>query len=145
MIDRKEQIAGLIDNLRAVYKGMVKFGPSFLNELNITYAQMIILGLVRENEGISVKNLAATLGITSSAATQQVNNLVKRGYLVREESDIDRRLVRIRLTGAMDKQVEILEARLVEQFAPLLDTMTGEELSQYCLLTGKIASHILQM
>ena len=144
MQDRKEQIAGLVDNLRAVYKGMVKFGPSFLNELNITYTQLIILGLVRENEGMSVKKLAGTMGTTSSAATQQINNLVKRGYLVREESNADRRLVRIRLSSEMDKQVEAIDARFVEQFSAFFVRISDEELAEYCRLTAKIANQVLQ-
>ena len=99
MLDRKEQIAGFIENFHAVYQAMFKVVPFFLNELNITYTQMIILDFVRENEGISLKKLADTMGITSSAATQQVNNLVKKGYLVREENSVDRRLLKIRLSG----------------------------------------------
>jgi len=144
MLDRKEQIAGLIDNFRAVYKAMVKIAPSFLNELNITYTQMIILGFVKENEGISLKELAGTIGITSSAATQQVNNLVKRGYLVREESNADRRFVKIRLSGEMDKQVEVFEARFLEQFFTFLNEITDEELALYCKLNSRIANQILQ-
>jgi DNA-binding MarR family transcriptional regulator len=144
MPDRKEQIANLVDNFRTINKGMVKFGPSFLNELDVTYSQMIILGLVKENEGISLKGLAATLGISSSAATQQVNTLVKRGYLVRQESDADRRLVKIRLSGEMDKRVENIKARFLEQISAFFDRMSDEELAQYSALTAKIASQVLQ-
>ena len=144
MLDRKEQIAGLIDNFRAVYKAMVKVAPSFLKELNITYSQMIILGFVKENEGISLKELAGTMGITSSAATQQVNNLVKRGYLVREESKTDRRFVKIRLSGEMDKQVGVFEAGFLEQFFTYFNGITDEELILYCELNSRIANQILQ-
>ncbi len=123
---------------------MIKVAPSFLNELNITYTQMIILSFVKENEGLSLKELAGTMGITSSAATQQVNNLVKKGYLVREESNADRRFVKIRLSGEMDKQVEVFEARFLEQFFKFFSELTDEELALYCKLNSKIANQILQ-
>ena len=142
--DRKVQIAGLVENFRALSKAMVKFGPSFLNELNITYTQMLILGLVKENEGISLKRLAGMMGTTSSAATQQVDNLVRRGYLLRQESDTDRRLVRVRLTGAMDRQVETMKTKFLEQLSPLFDRLTDRELAQYSALTSKIARQVLQ-
>jgi DNA-binding MarR family transcriptional regulator len=144
MLDRKEQIAGLIDNFRAVQKAMIKIAPSFLKELNITYTQIIILGLIKENEGLSLKELAGTMGITSSAATQQVNNLVKRGYLVREESNLDRRFVKIRLSGEMDKQVEVFKDRFLEQFFKFFSELTDEELTLYCKFNNKIADQILQ-
>jgi DNA-binding MarR family transcriptional regulator len=144
MTERKEQIAGLVENFRALSKAMGKFGPSFLNELNITYTQMLILGLVKENEGISLKNLAGMMGTTSSAATQQVDSLVRRGYLLRHESDTDRRLVMVRLTGEMDKQVEAMKTKFLEQLSPLFDRLTNEELAQYSALTAKIAGKVLQ-
>ncbi len=144
MLDRKEQITGLIDNFRAVYKAMAKVAPSFLNELNITYAQMIILSLVKEHEGLSLKELAGILGITSSAATQQVNNLVKRGALVREESNADRRFIKIRLSGEMDKQVEVFEAKFMDQFPQFFTELNDEELALYCKLNGRIVKQILQ-
>ena len=141
-MDREKQITDLIDNFRAVYKAMFKVAPSFLSELNITYTQMIILSLVKENEGLSLKELAGTLGITSSAATQQVNNLVKKGYLVREESNADRRLIKIRLSGEMDKQIEKFEALFLEQLFTFFAGITDEELTQYYELNSKIAEQI---
>jgi DNA-binding MarR family transcriptional regulator len=143
-MDREKQITDLIDNFRAVYKAMFKVAPSFLNELNITYTQMIILSLVKENEGLSLKELAGTLGITSSAATQQVNNLVKRGYLVREESDADRRFVKIHISREMDKQVGAFEARIMEKIFYFFDDLTDKELALYCELNSKIAKKIQQ-
>jgi len=144
MLDRKDQIAGFIENFHAIYQAMVKGVPSILNELNITYTQMLILSFVKENEGISLKKLAGTMGITSSAATQQVNNLVKRSYLVREECNIDRRLVKIRLSGEMEKQIEVIKARFIEQLFTFFTGITDEELALCCKLHGRIADKILQ-
>ena len=49
MPTKKEQIAGFINNSHAIYQAMVKGVPSILNELNITYTQMLILSFVKEN------------------------------------------------------------------------------------------------
>jgi MarR family transcriptional regulator, organic hydroperoxide resistance regulator len=143
-VDRRQQVADLMDNFRAVSKGMAKLGPSFLNDINITYTQMMILCIVKEHEGISVKKLAGTMGITSSAATQQVNTLVSRGYLLRQESSVDRRLVSIRPSGEMAKQVEAMKSKFLDQVSPLFDRLTDEELAQYCNLTSKVSLQMLQ-
>jgi DNA-binding MarR family transcriptional regulator len=144
MLDRKEQILGFLESFHAVYQAMSKVVPFLLKELNITYTQMIILDFVKENEGISIKKLAGTMGITSSAATQQVNHLVKKGYLVREESNIDRRLVKIRLSGEVDKQSEVIKNSFLEQLFPFFAGMTDEELTLYCELNNKIVKQIQQ-
>lgn len=144
MLDRRKQIADLIDSFRAVHKALFKIAPSFLSEHSMTYTQMVILSLVKGNEGLSVKELAGTLGITSSAATQQVDTLVKRGYLIREQSDADRRFVKIRLSGEMDKQVDIFQARFVQQFISFFNELSDEELALYCELNGRIANQMLR-
>jgi len=144
MLNRKEQIAGFIENFHAIYQAMVKGVPSILNELNITYTQMLILSFVKENEGISLKKLAATMGISSSAATQQVNILVKRGCLVREESNIDRRLVNIHLSGETEQQIEVIKARFLEQLYTFFTGITDEELALCSKLHSRIADKILQ-
>jgi DNA-binding MarR family transcriptional regulator len=144
MPDRKKQIASIIKNFHTIFQSLFKVAPSFLNELKITHTQMIILSFVKENEGISLKKLAGTMGITSSAATQLVNNLVKKDYLVREESNIDRRLVKIRLSGEMDKQIETLETMFLEQLFTFYTGLTDEELALYCELNSKVANRIQQ-
>ena len=141
-MDRKEQIVGLIDNYHAFFQTMVKLTPHFFNNLKVTYTQMLILSFIKENEDISVKRLAATMGITSSAATQQLNSLVKKGYLVRKESNIDRRTVKIRLSPKMEKQIEVIEAMFLDKLFTLFDGITDEELTLYCNVHSKIAGQI---
>jgi DNA-binding MarR family transcriptional regulator len=144
MLDRKKQIAGIIENFNTIFHALIKVAPSLINELKITHTQMIILSIVKENEGISLKTLAGTLGITSSATTQQVNNMVKKGYLVREESNVDRRLVKIRLSGEMGKQIDICETLFLEQLFTFFTGITDEELASYCELNSKIVKQIQQ-
>ena len=144
MSDREAQIIGLIDNFRTIYRAMAKIMPSFLSELNVTYTQMLILGCVKENKGINLRELSAAMGITSSAAAQQVNNLVKRGFLVREENTPDRRFIKIRLSREMQKQFGVLRARFYEQSATLFDGISDDELARYCELHGMMVDQITE-
>lgn len=91
-----------------------------------------------------MKKLAATMGIISSAATQQVNILVKRGCLVRGESNIDRRLVNIRLSVEMEKQIVVIKTRFLEQLYAFFTGITDEELALCSKFHSKIANKILQ-
>jgi DNA-binding MarR family transcriptional regulator len=144
MLNRKQQISSIIKNFHTIFQALFKVAPSFLSELKVTHTQMLILSFVKENEGISVKKLAGTMGISSSAATQQVNTLVKKEYLVREESNVDRRLVKIRLSGKMEKQIEKIEAMFLEQLFTVYSGISDEELALYSELNSKIANQIQQ-
>ena len=106
---------------------------------------MFILSLVKENEGLSLKELAAILGISSSAATQQVNYLVKRGYLIRELNDADRRFIKISLSKEMSNPIGVFENSLIERFTEFFSELTDEELDLYSKLNSKIANQITQI
>lgn len=49
-------------------------------------------------DGGNMSSTAAKLGITVGSLTTSMNNLVKKGYVIRERSETDRRVVNIRLT-----------------------------------------------
>ena len=123
---------------------MARIAPSFFRNLDITPTQMFILSLVKENRGISLKELADMLCISSSAATQQVNDLVKRGYLNREINDADRRYIKIKLCEEKSDQIRMFEDKMIEEFTVFFDELTDEELALYRKLNNKITSYILK-
>lgn len=143
-MDRKQYIASILEGLHAVFQAVVRTAPAILDEFGITHTQMFILSYIKENEDVSVKQLARMMGITSSAATQQVNGLVKRGFLVREESNIDRRLVKIRLAEKIVKRTEQLQEQLLDRICDFFSVVNDEELEQYYRIQSKIVERIMQ-
>jgi len=144
VLDRKQYIADMIEGLSTVHQAIIKMASTILDELGISYTQMFILSYIKRNEGVSLKKLAATIGITSSAATQQVDNLVKKGFLVREQSNVDRRLLKICLAGKMDKRIEKLQTKYLDHLYAFFDVISDEELVEYYKIHSKIMEHILQ-
>ena len=61
--------------------------------------QMPLLVLIYTEGKVLVKDVAETLGITSSAATQMINTLIKKGLLLRTIDAKDKRAVRISLSA----------------------------------------------
>ena len=77
------------------------------------------------NRGGSAGNLIRELGVTKQAASQLIDTLVLRGYLVREADASDRRRVTIELTdrgrAAADvvrDGVEAIDAELAQLLSP---------------------------
>jgi DNA-binding MarR family transcriptional regulator len=67
-------------------------------EMRITFPQLRILFQVRNNPEVDLRTLATRLGISTSAASQQVDKLVERGFIDRSEDPEDRRRVRLVVT-----------------------------------------------
>ncbi len=98
----------------------------FQREECLAPSQWLALHLVGHQNGIGLKELAASLGITSSAATQLVDGLVKKGLLNRQPSDEDRRALRLSLPDESRKRISAMMeqrlARLSAVFGVLDDT-----------------------
>ncbi|MBN1632208.1 MAG: MarR family transcriptional regulator, partial [Thermoleophilia bacterium] len=77
-------------------------------------------------EGVTLKKLAETMGVTPAAASVMVDLLVKKRILRRTKSKNDRRAVLIRLTPDTVGLFEISERSLLQTFASLQDSLGPE-------------------
>ena len=77
---------------------------------NISINDMHIIESIGLGEGKNMSTIAKELNITVGSLTTSMNSLVKKGYVQRERSEEDRRIVYIKLTingeAAFHKHVE---------------------------------------
>jgi DNA-binding MarR family transcriptional regulator len=142
VMDRETQIENLLESFRSVHRKMAKAIQSMTADLNITYTQLIILGMTKDHEGFSIKELSTMMGMSSSAATQQVDSLVKKGYLVREGNLTDRRAIKIRLSNEMLARFGEIKKHQMEKLISLFETLSDQEIQTYCRLSQKIIDGI---
>jgi DNA-binding MarR family transcriptional regulator len=87
-----------------------------LGEQDLSFTQMKALYALSEQEGMSVKDISAHLGMSVAAMSRSVEGLVQRGYVARTESDTDRRTRRIAL---LPQGREVLDRLLAARTAAL--------------------------
>ena len=135
---RKQLIEDLFDSFQSIKRKMVD-DTSDLQVFQITLAQAMILRMIFQSQNIGVKEIAKRLHITSSAATQQVDTLVKKGFLLREVDEKDRRALRIHFTQKTKLQFEAIKEKLFGRLAQNLLVLDDDELREYLRLHQKIA------
>lgn len=103
-----------------------------------TPAQIGVMMMLGKIDHMSIKDVAEKFLMSSSAATQLVNPLVKDGLLTRKEDSKDRRKIGLSLTAkgkkALEEHKKIHLAVLTKIYSPLTD----KELAQYLALQSKI-------
>ncbi len=144
--NRKRDIAVILESIYAIKRRLAphEFGGNNAHrrsakKSDLTIAQWAVLALVMKSEGLGIKELSGRLGITSSAATQIVSELERKGYLVREASDRDRRALTLKLTARRRQQLLEMRAAHLERFAAAFKVLTDKEIAQYASLSRKIA------
>jgi len=90
-------------------------------------SEIFALLIVERHGEITMSQVADYLNIPMSTATGIANRLVKNGYLERERSESDRRIVTLRLAGKGKEVVDRIKGMVVEYVQLIDDALTVEE------------------
>ena len=86
--------------LYAVAKEIVRKYTPFLNEIDLTYTQYIVMMVMWEHESLTVKALGDRLYLDSGTLTPLLKTLEKKGLVTRERSKDDERYLTVTVTEA---------------------------------------------
>lgn len=99
-------------------------------ELGLTPTQLLVLVLLRAEDGASAGALAERLKVMPSTVTRLVDRLVSQGLVRREADDGDRRLVRHHLTSTGASTLEELERRGRARMNEIMDRLSPSQLER---------------
>ncbi len=136
---REELLQALTEKLGCVWRG-IHTGQGFpFGELKIGVPQVrILFYIARNKDGVSVKDVAEMLNVTSGAVTQFIDGLVEKALVTREEDANDRRILRIKLAGLAERRFKRFSRDYFASVSRIFDTLSDAEIEQLIRLLGKI-------
>ena len=121
--------------LYACSKELIRqYGP-YLKKLNLTYTQYIVMMVLGEQETVSSRALAACLHLDYGTLTPVLKKLEHAGYLTRERSAADERLLTLTLTDS-GRALKQDAAKIPPAIADIMG-LTAEEFQTLYVLTYK--------
>ena len=139
----------LEENFLSVYD---KFKVEFFRRLfslvreregSLSAMEAFSVEIIKELDAPTISQFADFLGISQSNATYKVNSLIKKGYIVKENSDIDRREYHLKLSekyyhyaGLMKSYVDTVMDRMQQRF-------TAEELETFSKILGVMSEELM--
>ena len=110
---------------------------------NLTFSQSLVcIALIRllekQPEGVTLKQLSAELEVTPGAASELVEELVKKGVVSRTRSETDRRAVCIRFLDNVMAMHRAASKEIENTYRKMLSVLSAEELSEWERLLDKI-------
>ena len=136
--DRKHKVETLLEGFRTMRRCFVFGAEETSASPRITASQWGVLMLIAHHGQSTVKDVSLALGITSSAATQLIDGLVKNAYVTREADPNDRRAVSLTLSNKSKNQVEKMKKQAVQKFLRAFAVLDDAEFEQYYALNKKI-------
>ena len=112
------------------------------NADNISFTQWLMLYKLREKMVITCSDMARQLRHDNGALTRSLDHLEKLGYLERQRSQKDRRVVELNLTKNGEKVVSELTPRVIELYNIVLSEFSQAEFSELLRLLKKLKSRL---
>ncbi len=127
--------------LYACAKEIVRRYKPFLDELDLTYTQYIAMMVLWEHRSVNVKELGSLLFLDSGTLTPLLKKLESKGYVTRERSEADERVLNVTVTekgmALRERAVEIPAkvagcVSLSREDAVTLYTILHKAISGFC-------------
>ncbi|HEX3048497.1 MAG TPA: MarR family transcriptional regulator [Bacillota bacterium] len=96
-------------------------------DLEFSKSELFTMLLVDKQGEIIMSNIADYINVSMSTANGIVERLVKNGYLIRERSDSDRRIVAVRLTDKGKKLIDDVKSTIFEYIKLIYDALDEKE------------------
>ncbi|MGH7304140.1 MAG: MarR family winged helix-turn-helix transcriptional regulator [Candidatus Rokuibacteriota bacterium] len=96
-------------------------------ELDLTYAQSQVLFYVAEHTGCHMGDVGKDFGVTLPAVTHLVDRLEEKGFVVRGEHPVDRRVYVLEPTAAGRTLTDELHALQLRGVEPVLNRMSARD------------------
>ena len=104
------------ERTRELERNLEKMNRSDCCQCSVTTSQCFLVVEIGRNPGICVKELANVLKLDKSAVSRAVEELVQKGFVIREPSKADRRSVVLTLTEEGEARFNKIENDMYEKF-----------------------------
>ena len=111
-------------------------------DANFSKSELFTMLLVDRHGEMIMSQIADHINLPMSTASGMVDRLVKTGYLKRERSELDRRIVLIKLTEQGKDLINKLKEMILYYIGKINESLTSEEIQLLSKIIGKIINVI---
>ena len=124
--------------LRRIHRLLVTRVDSLFDDEHLSVVQWTALKLIRDGSGATAGELSRAMGIATGATTRLIDSLEEIGYVKRDLSSPDRRVVRLVLTKSGEAKHAERIPIMVASWNEILSDFKKQEAEQLILLLTKL-------
>lgn len=128
----------ILDNMKNIF-----YPEEWLQiDMKLSKTELFAMLIVDRHGEVIMSKISDEINISMSTATGIVDRLVKKKYLVRERSQLDRRVVQIKLTEKGQKIIEDLKSSINKYLNKIYESLTDEEIKVISRIFIKVINAI---
>lgn len=124
--------------LKVSHSLMHDYADEVFTDHDVSFIQWIVLMKLQEGIAVTASDLCRKMFHDNGAITRMLDQLEDRGYLVRQRSQEDRRVVQLTLTEAGHEKVNELTPQVVEKLNEVLQPFSPSEFAEFIRLLEKL-------
>lgn len=111
---------------------------------DLTYNDILYLSIISAHSGeYTASNIADMLYVSRPAVTQKINELEKRGFIYKVQSQVDKRVYKLFINKEQNKYYEKIEETDLQIAIKISSEYSEEQISMFCEMTDKICEIVL--
>lgn len=107
---------------------------------NITYNSLLYLDLISYTPNCTASYLAGILHISKPAVTAKVNELIRQGFVVKKQSEEDKRVYYLSISPAVEEEYKLYDKKFSKAVQKLKQSYSEKELLVFCDMLDLIDS-----
>ncbi|MHB8871004.1 MAG: MarR family winged helix-turn-helix transcriptional regulator [Candidatus Doudnabacteria bacterium] len=140
--NREEQVKIFFEEIAKLQRLVFSKKDSFLTKYKLSRPQMVVMYFISEGGSKTIKDIAEIMNISSSAATQMIEGLVRNGFLERVVHPTDRRSVQISMSKIGRKTFDQFKIQHLRQMQNLLVSLSDAEIEVLLKIPAKILKQL---
>lgn len=124
-------IQSILSSFSQLKRSMRAYAVNVSLELGITPAQLEMLYMLKNHQPVTHKQLAGQLQLTPGAVSQLLDGLASNNYIMRSDSQDDRRVHYLALSPSGEKTIATYNQTREAIIAKALSEVTDEDLRRY--------------
>ncbi|MBN1253468.1 MAG: MarR family transcriptional regulator [Bacteroidales bacterium] len=120
---------GIIDLVCELKKKCIESDSQFSSTLNITDSEYNFMKALINCNNLNSKSISKKMGLSLSRVSRIIDKLVKNGYLLRYNDEIDRRTININLTKEGENLKNVTIKFIANCEKRITDNLSEEELN----------------
>lgn len=137
-LDRTKLMEQVLQDISATVRRIAIAARADMDNDAMPKSQVYVMHTLQHTPGMSVKDVAKSMDISASAATQLVDTLVKDGFVERSPSPLDRRVVILNLTKSGHVRHKRYRSFQLARIGPIMDVLSDDEFKSFCHLHHKL-------
>lgn len=143
MNNKDEIIATTVLDIVRASNLLERLGGKYAQDANLTSVQQyMILSMLNNEGGLSMRDLRENTLVTKQAITGLVDRLNRAGYVETYKDSKDRRITRVQVTIKGKETLKVIRPQRVSGNKEAFSVLNDEEISQLATILPKLVNHL---